>query len=557
MKVAITGASGKVGQGVIQEALEHTDHELRLIDVREPDERIQNPRIEYVAADLRDYHQFENALTGADALVHLAVGGFKGPPPFESQDIHNSMVVLSFNALQAAANLGMRFVVLVSSINAIGALFSTDPKYDYFPLDEDHPYRPEDGKQILEVQATAFARRYPHMSISCLRLHFVTPSRPDYSDRIDADIRKDMWGWTDLRAAGRACMLGLEVEWTGAEVFYIVGPQHCANGHSALDLAAKFYPDTKVANSMHSEGGFYDCSKAERLLGWTHDGVITGSSGSVAESLVKLVLSSTTHTLTLVDHKPPPDDKMISDPRVRYETRDLRQYKEYAEVVKGADAVVHLAAFAQPYLAAPDVVHNSNVTLSFNALQAASEEGIRWVVLASSVNAIGGIYSQDKNVKYQYFPVDEKHPSFADEPYSISKSIAELQAQAFARAHPNMSISVLRFHHVVPEKKRFSGEQSLKHNSFDLWGWTESLAAGRACLLALEVEWTGAEVIYIIGEEQCVLPEEGTTEELAKRYFPEAALRKKFGSQEGFFDCSKAERLLGWKHVGGRQPKSE
>ncbi|KAF8760905.1 GDP-mannose 4,6 dehydratase [Rhizoctonia solani] len=484
MKVAITGASGKVGQGVIQEALEHTNHELRLIDVREPDERIQNPRVEYVAADLRDYHEFENALAGTDALVHLAVGGFKGPP-------HSSHKTYTTLWSYSAANLGMRFVVLVSSINAIGALFSADPKYDYFPLDEGHPYRPEDGysvgqvKQILEIQATAFARRYV--------------------------------GWTNLRAAGRACMLGLEVEWTGAEVFYIVGPHHCANGHSALDLAAQFYPDTKVANSMRSDSG----------------------SGSIAEPLVELVLSSTPHMLTLVDHKPPPEDKTISDPRVKYETRDLREYKEYVEVVKGADALVHLAAFAQPYLASPDVVHNSNVTLSFNALQAASEAGIRWVVLASSVNAI-----------------DENHPSFADEPYSISKSIAELQAQAFARAYPNMSISALRFHHVVPEKKRFSGEESLKRNSFDLWGWTESVAAARACLLALEVEWTGAEVMYIIGEEQCVLPGEATTEELAKRYFPDAVLRKKFGPQDGLFDCSKAERLLGWKDVGGKQPKS-
>ncbi|QRW19034.1 3-beta hydroxysteroid dehydrogenase/isomerase family protein [Rhizoctonia solani] len=497
MKVAITGASGKVGQGVIQEALEHTNHELRLIDVREPDERIQNPRVEYVAADLRDYHEFESALAGTDALVHLAVGGFKGPPPFESQDVHNSMVVLSFNALQAAANLGMRFVVLVSSINAIGALFSADPKYDYFPLMRGTLTDRKTGtrvssrsKQILEIQAAAFARRYPHMSISCLRLHFVTPTRPDYSDQIDAEIRKDMWGWTNLRAAGRACILGLEVEWTGAEVFYIVGPQHCANGHSALDLASQFYPDTKVANSMRSDSGFYDCSKAERLLA---------------------VLSSTPHTLTLVDHKPPPEDKTISDPRVKYETRDLREYKEYAEVVKGADALIHLAAFAQPYLASPDVVHNSNVTLSFNALQAASEAGIRWVVLASSVNAIGGCYSQERNLKYQYFPVDENHPSFADEPYSISKSIAELQAQAFAG------------HTLICLSRHYDSTTSSQKRS---------------------------------GEEQCVLPDEATTEELAKRYFPDAVLRKKFGPQDGLFDCSKAERLLGWKHVGGKQPKS-
>lgn len=169
MKLAITGASGNVGQGVIQEALEHTNHQLRLIDVREPSNIIDDARVEYVTADLRDYHTFYDALDGTDALIHLAVGGFKGPPPFESQDVHNSMVVMSYNALQgtylslrsqvqmtefgivAAANLGMRHVVLASSINAVGALFSADPKYEYFPLDEKHPYNPEDGYSVGQV----------------------------------------------------------------------------------------------------------------------------------------------------------------------------------------------------------------------------------------------------------------------------------------------------------------------------------------------------------------------------------------------------------------------
>ncbi|KAL5641358.1 hypothetical protein ACGC1H_001740 [Rhizoctonia solani] len=117
MKVAITGAAGKVGQGVIQEALENTNYELRLIDVRNPSERIQDPRVEYVTADLRDYREFENALVGTDALIHLAVGGYKGPPPFESQDIHNSMVVLSYNALQGLCIMPLR-------IHTVKTLFS-------------------------------------------------------------------------------------------------------------------------------------------------------------------------------------------------------------------------------------------------------------------------------------------------------------------------------------------------------------------------------------------------------------------------------------------------
>lgn len=167
MKVAITGSSGTVGRGVILEALEHTSHQLRLIDVRDPAEKVGGDRVEYFKVDMRNYDAFYDALVGVDALIHLAVGGNKGGPPFESQDIHNGMVVMSFNALQgemhaayaekklrapslsiAAANLGMRHVVLASSVNAIGALFSNDPKYDYFPLDENHPYKPEEGYSV-------------------------------------------------------------------------------------------------------------------------------------------------------------------------------------------------------------------------------------------------------------------------------------------------------------------------------------------------------------------------------------------------------------------------
>jgi nucleoside-diphosphate-sugar epimerase len=97
--------------------------------------------------------------------------------------------------------------------------------------------------------------------------------------------------------------------------------------------------------------------------------VITGSSGSLAQGIIEVTLSSTTHTLLLVDHVPPSEERAINDPRVEYATVDLREYAAFARVMQGADALVHLAAFAQPYLSTPDVIHNTNVALSFNALQ--------------------------------------------------------------------------------------------------------------------------------------------------------------------------------------------
>ncbi|QRV90790.1 UDP-galactose 4-epimerase [Ceratobasidium sp. AG-Ba] len=266
--------------------------------------------------------------------------------------------------------------------------------------------------------------------------------------------------------------------------------------------------------------------------------VISGASGSLAQGLIETALGSTDHTLVLVDRVLPPQDRIIHDARVSYETADLLEYAAFARVVQGADALVHLAAYAQPYLASPDVIHNTNVSLSFNALQAAADAGIKRIALASSINAIGGAYS--KVQKYEYFPIDEDHPPFVDEPYSLSKQISEVQAFSFSRAHPDMSISCLRFHHVVPARKHMTGAEALRDNAKDLWGWTDSLAAGRAILLALE--------------EHCA---DGVkAEDLAKVHFPEAVMKKKMGDKEGFFDCSKAERLLGWKHTGGREPQS-
>ncbi|KAG9118399.1 hypothetical protein FRC07_007104 [Ceratobasidium sp. 392] len=116
-----------------------------------------------------------------------------------------------------------------------------------------------------------------------------------------------------------------------------------------------------------------------------------------------------------------------------------------------------------------------------------------------------------------------------------------------------MSISCLRFHHVVPERKHFIGDD-VQHGATDLWGWTDALAAGRAMLLALEVPWTGCEIMYVVGEEHCA--DGMKAEDLAKKHFPDAVLRRKMGDKEGFFDCSRAEKLLGWKHTGGRELQS-
>ena len=42
-------------------------------------------------------------------------------------------------------------------------------------------------------------------------------------------------------------------------------------GCGRLDLAREHYPDTPIRGDLPGNRGFFDCGKAERVLGWSHD----------------------------------------------------------------------------------------------------------------------------------------------------------------------------------------------------------------------------------------------------------------------------------------------
>jgi UDP-glucose 4-epimerase len=53
-------------------------------------------------------------------------------------------------------------------------------------------------------------------------------------------------------------------------VFYVVAPDTMMNTPS-LELAEQFFPDVPLRADLSANSGFFDCGKAERLLGWDHD----------------------------------------------------------------------------------------------------------------------------------------------------------------------------------------------------------------------------------------------------------------------------------------------
>ena len=269
---------------------------------------------------------------------------------------------------------------------------------------------------------------------------------------------------------------------------------------------------------------------------------VTGAAGRVGRAVVEMALAQGHHVLS-IEHAPPGEE--ATPPRLTRLAVEVTDYAALEHALRGCEALIHLAAIPSPMRHPDYQVHNNNVVSSYNALSVAARLGITRVCMASSVNAIGGVFSRWP--RYDYFPLDEAHPSYNEDAYSLSKWIGEQQSDAFARRYEALTIASLRFHGVTPQPRRVApqDEDQVRRRAPDLWGYTGLEATARACLLALTADFRGHEVFYIVAP-QTVL--EVPSLELKERFFPAVPVRGDLSGTRSFYKCAKAEQVLGWQH---------
>jgi UDP-glucose 4-epimerase len=271
MKIAVTGGSGGIGRAITDMALAQ-GHTVVSIDRVDPKEAIAG--VTYVKTDAADYDGLVAAFAGCDAMIHMAA--IPHPMNDPNHIVHNNNVVGSYNALRAAVENGIMRICQASSVNAIGQAYSREPRYDYFPIDEEHPNYSEDpyslSKWICEQQADAFARRYEGISIASMRFHWVLPDRAyamQHYGSLDWKANKHLWAYTRRDMAADACLRAVQTDLKGHEVFYIVAPD-TAHDRPSRDLAAQVFPGVPIRGDFAGRASFMTSAKAERLLGWHH-----------------------------------------------------------------------------------------------------------------------------------------------------------------------------------------------------------------------------------------------------------------------------------------------
>ena len=269
-KVVVTGGSGRLGQFVIRDLLAH-GYQVLSLDKVPPREKLCPTWL----ADLRHSGDLFEALRDAYGIIHL--GAYQAPNLAPDAETLSNNVSATYNVLRAAADLGVKKVVIASSTAAFGFIYAKKlwaPAY--LPLDESHPSTPQDSyglsKVFGEQIADSIVSVNEGMTISSLRFPGVNfdLSYESFRERWrnPASRTNGFWTYIDARDAAMTCRLAVEARFKGHEVFIASAPKNCMI-QPTLELVKKHLP--KVAKFKKVAGTHWSCvdsSKARRMLGF-------------------------------------------------------------------------------------------------------------------------------------------------------------------------------------------------------------------------------------------------------------------------------------------------
>lgn len=265
---------------------------------------------------------------------------------------------------------------------------------------------------------------------------------------------------------------------------------------------------------------------------------VTGSSGKLGVWVVEELLRCGYKVIGLDQRK---SDKLKCEQRIM----DLMKLGEVIGGLRGADAVIHLAAIPAPIPFAHEVIFANNVISNYNVLEAASILQISKVVLGSSESAYGFCWAPQA-FSPEYLPVDEEHPLLPQECYGLSKVLNEVTGAMFHR-RAGMQVITMRFSLILTTdeyaamKERISKPENFKRI---LWSYIDIRDAAAACRAAIEAEGCGFINLNVTANDTL---SEWETKRLLAGFYPEITqLKHEFIDRQAIVSNTLACKTLKW-----------
>lgn len=265
-RVVVTGGSGKAGRPVVAE-LRSAGYDVTDVDLAAS----PNPDEPSLVVDLADLGQAIEAMTGADAVVHLAA--IPAPGISTDGETFRNNIMSTYAVFTAAVQLGLSRVVWASSETLIGLPFlREDPQYA--PIDEEHPLRPESHYALSKLAGETIAMQFARWSdIPFVALRISNIMEPQDYERFprywdDPTIRSwNLWSYVDARDVAQAARLGLESDLEGSEAFLVAAADTCMTRRSG-ELMREVYPAVPIRTELQGHETLLAIDKARNLLGY-------------------------------------------------------------------------------------------------------------------------------------------------------------------------------------------------------------------------------------------------------------------------------------------------
>ena len=275
--------------------------------------------------------------------------------------------------------------------------------------------------------------------------------------------------------------------------------------------------------------------------------VVTGAAGRMGRQVLQRLVDEGTEVRGT-------DKVSFDDSPAPYIQADLCDPDKAREVVKGADALIHMGAIpgvayssGMPPEISPTDVFENNVQSDFNIMMAASDEKIQRIVFSSSALAMGWAHDPSAFVP-KYLPLDEEHPLMPFETYGLSKQIGENIAGMISR-NSSMSVASLRFTNTpFPEvQAEFPWPAPTPENPTTLvmWAFADQRDVVEMHLLALRGVFEGHEPFLIAHPKTRF--QEPTLDLIRQNFGSQVEIRGELQGNASVISTEKAQRMLGFK----------
>lgn len=228
----------------------------------------------------------------------------------------------------------------------------------------------------------------------------------------------------------------------------------------------------------------------------------------------------------------------------------MSSYANYHELdleqgVPKFDAVIHFAAIPRLMMTSDNECYRVNTLGTYNVLDAAIKFGIKKIIFASSETTYGVCFA-DGEVKPDYLPIDENHPTIPQDSYAMSKVVNEATAKSFQR-RSGIDIYGLRINNVI-EPHEYKEKFPVYMENPDLrrrniFSYIDARDLGQMVQKCLDTDGLGYEVFNVSNDDHSVGL---SSEELIETYYQGVEIKTQ-KVPESFYTNEKAKQLLGFQ----------